>query len=170
MSVVLMECAYNIYFRNHRKGNRIISVPILKNTCSKCEDRENCRISRFNKNIKQDDLDRELRGDLIQYRDYLKDSIKQYKDIERDILNGKYENRYLCELMRLSEAPLSAMVMDGTDKITVKEYLERHPNDKDRMRILGVRKVEKVSDVAYNLNLNELIEDLEYVEDELRKL
>lgn len=165
-----MECAYNIYFRNHRKGNRIISVPILKNTCSKCEDRENCRISRFNKNIKQDDLDRELRQDLIQYYKYLKESIDQYKDIESDIKKGKYKDKYICELTKLSEAPLSAMVMDETDKITVEEYLQRHPDHKDKMRILGMRKIEKVSDVAYGLNIEELKEDLEYVKRELDKL
>ena len=165
-----MECDYNIYFRNHRKGNRIISVPILKNTCSKCENRENCRISKYNNNINQDDLDRELRQDLIQYYKYLKESIKQYKDIESDIKKGKYKDKYICELTKLSEAPLSAMVMDETERITVEEYLQRYPDHINKMRILGMRKVEKVSDVAYGLNLEDLKEDLEYVKGELDKL
>lgn len=165
-----MECAYNIYFRNHRKGNRIISVPILKNTCSCCENKDNCRVSRFNKNIIQDDLDKELRHDLIQYYRYLEESINQYKNIERDIQKGKYDDKYICKLTKLSEAPLSAMVMDGTEKISVEEYLQRHPDHKNRMRVLGMRKVEKVSDVVYGLNIDELLEDLEYTKRELNKL
>lgn len=165
-----MECSYNIYFRNHRKGHRIISVPIMKNTCSCCDDKYTCRLSRFNKNIQQDELDKELRHDLIQYYKYLEESIKQYKDIERDISKGKYANKYVCELTKLSEAPLSAMVMDNTEKITVEEYLKRHPDHKDRMRVLGIRKVENVSDVQYGLNIDELMEDLEYTKRELNKL
>lgn len=165
-----MECNYNIYFRKHRKGNRIISVPILKNTCSECDYKYDCKISIFNKRIREDELDKSLRKDLVQYRNYLKEGIGQYKSIENDIRNGKYDDKYVCELTKLSEAPDSAMIMDGTEKVTVKEYLERHPTHKHRNRILGMKRVEKVSDVVYGLNLNEMLEDLEYVENELKKL
>lgn len=165
-----MECAYNIYFKNHRKGHRIISVPILKNTCSCCEQKDNCKISIFNKNVKQDDLDNELRKDLIQYYKYLHDCLNQYKSIEEDIRKGKYADKYRCELVRLSEAPLDAMVMNNTKKITVKQYLERHPDHINKMRILGMKKIEKVCDVVNGLNKEELLEDIEYVEEMLKQL
>ena len=165
-----MECAYNIYFKNHRKGHRIISVPILKNTCSCCEQKDNCKISIFNKNVLQDDLDKELKQDLIQYYRYLHDSLNQYKNIENDIRKGKYDNKYICELCKLSEAPLTAMVMDNAEKITVEEYLKKHPNHLNRMRVLGMRKVEKVSDVVNGLDKEELLEDIEYVEEMLKQL
>lgn len=168
--VLMMECNYNIHFRKHRKGNRIISVPILKNTCSECDYKYECRISIFNTNIRQDELDESLRNDLVQYRNYLREGITQYKTIENDIKNGKYDGKYVCELTKLSEAPLSSMIIDDGEKITVEEYLKRHPTHKHRNRILGMKKVEKVSDVVYGLNLNELLEDLEYVEEALKEL
>lgn len=165
-----MECAYNIYFKNHRKGHRIISVPILKNTCSCCENKEDCKLSIFNKKVKQDDLDRELKYDLVQYRKYLEECMDEYKNIESDIRKGKYDDKYVCELVKLSEAPLNAMVMDGTEKITVEKYLERHPNHINKMRVLGVRKVEKVCDVVRGLDKKEILEDLKYVKNQLNEL
>ena len=38
------------------------------------------------------------------------------------------------------------------------------------MRVLGMRKVEKVSDVVNGLDKEELLEDIEYVEEMLKEL
>lgn len=165
-----MECAYNIYFRNHRVGHRIMSVPILKDTCSCCEDRFNCKISIYNKNVQQDELDKALKVDLLNYKKYLEESIRQYKDIEKDIRNGKYAHKWQTELLRLSDAPDNAIVNCGTEKMTVKEYLEMFPSECDTKRIVGIKPIEKVSDVVYGLNINDLLEDLEYTKKELSKI
>ena len=174
-----MECSYNIYFRNHRKGHRIISVPILKDTCSCCEDREYCKVSIFNNNIKQDDLDKELKYDLKQYERYLQKCMDLYKQIEGDILKGKYVDKYKCELLRLSDAPPTAIIYDVNlensygkkcGKITVKEYLEKYPDECDKKRIVGVKKISKVSDVVYGLNKGEIEDDLKYVREALKEL
>lgn len=168
----MIECNYNKYFKRIKSDNRILSVPILKDTCINCKHKDECKLHRFNNPKKNNEV---LVQNLLQIKDYILESIREFKSIKKDIDDGLYENTYTFKVIQLKDAPLKGVVyrteeFGHTIEYSVEEYLENFPEEGDKRKLVGVHKVEEPSDVCYGLNIRELETDLEYINNELRRL
>ena len=170
----MIYCEYNNVFEKIRDGNRIKSVPILKHTCINCDYKHFCPITKTN--VKRNNNEYLIKN-LLVLKDKIKEDIKEYYRIQQEIDDGLYSDSYKFDLIRLDEVrnKENSVVYEVDDdgltvEYTVKEYLNKYPHHHNKKKLVGYKKVEKVSDVVYGLNIRELENDLEYVNEELRVL
>lgn len=166
----MIYCDYDEHFQKIRTNNRIISIPIFKNTCVNCEFKKECGLHKFNNPRKNNEL---IIDNLLDVKYFLKESKKEAIQIQKDIDDGYYSDTYSYKLMSLNEAPLDGVVFEvkgfDTTMYSVDEYLKLYPNDIDKRKLVGVKGIDKPSDVCVGLDIEELESDLEYIDDELRK-
>ena len=168
----MIECNYNRYFQKIRSNNRVYSVPVLKNTCINCKNKKECNLHRFTNPRRNNEI---LIRNLLELKDYIKESLFIARNIQKDIDNGLYSDSYTFKVVKLSDAPLKGVIYKNEDvgytvEYTVEEYLEEYPEEADNRKLVGVHKVEEVDDVCYGLNIQELESDLEYINEELSRL
>lgn len=166
----MIYCEYDKHFMKIKEGNRIKSIPVLKNTCIECKYKMECSINKSNNPRRNNEI---IIQNLLLLKDNIKDEIKEYYRIKDDIGKGLYSDSYVFDLKRLDEVSFDSVVYEKDEdnlliEYTVKEYLEKYPHHIHKTKLVGYKKVEKVSDVIYGLNIVELESDLEYVNEQLR--
>ena len=170
----MIYCEYNFHFEKIRQNNRILSVPILKNTCINCKFKEECHIPKFNSIKKNNEF---LIDNLLQLKEYIEECIIEYNRLDSEIKDGKYQDAYTFDLIMLDDVPnKDESIVHKADEYgvlnqyTVNEYLELYPQDIHKKKLVGIHKVKTVSDIVVGLNKQELEEDLKWVNEELRIL
>lgn len=170
----MIYCEYNKVFEKIRDKDRIKSVPVLKNTCLNCNYKSFCPITKTNNHRNNNEY---LVKNLLFLKDNIKENIREYYRIDNDIKNGLYKDSYKFDLIKLGEVEdkLNSVVYDSTSEgllieYSVEEFLNKQPHLVDKKKLVGYKKVTEVSDVVYGLDIRELEEDLDYVNEELRRL
>ena len=170
----MIYCNYDFHFKKVKQKNRIISIPILKNTCINCKHKEECNITKMKPIRQNNEL---LLESFYQLKDYIEECILEYKRVEYEIENGVYSETYTHKVMVLDDVPNKKESVTYktdpygvTDQYTVYEYLIKYPQDRYVKKLVGIHKVKEVSDVLYGLNIKELESDLEYINQEISRL
>lgn len=168
----MIYCEYNKYFAKIRQENRVVSIPILKNTCIHCKYNNECHMTKLHNTRKNNEF---LITNFLELRDYIKECLNEYGRIEKDIEAGLYDESYTYRFIKLNEVPNKAEAVihktdecGEVDQCTVEEYLTLYPNESTKKRLVGIHKVKEVSDVCYGLNKVELEKDLEYINNQLK--
>lgn len=111
---------------------------------------------------------------LLEVKDFITESLKEARNIQKDIDDGGYEEAYSFRFMKLDEAPEDSVIIEvegfgNPIQYSYDEYLAKYPHMLTRKKLVGIPNIKSSEDVCYGLNIKELESDLEYINEELRR-